>query len=100
MLAAEVTFWFIIQTTASTLHTHGITNIQTADQAAPALEPLVRGLPYAGQIAKVIFALGVIGTGLLAVPVLAGSPPTASPRPSAGARASRRSSATRAASTA
>ena len=73
MVAAEITFWFIIQTTAGTLHAHGITTIQTAAQAAQALEPFARGLPYAGQIAKVVFALGVIGTGLLAVPVLAGS---------------------------
>ena len=73
MLAAAITFWFIIQTTAGTLHTNGITSIQTAAQAAQALEPFARGLPYAGQIAKVVFALGVIGTGLLAVPVLAGS---------------------------
>jgi Mn2+/Fe2+ NRAMP family transporter len=42
-------------------------------KAAKALEPLVKSLPYAGQISKAIFALGIIITGLLAVPVLAGS---------------------------
>jgi hypothetical protein len=47
--------------------------LQSADQAAKALEPLVKSLPYAGQISKAIFALGIIITGLLAVPVLAGS---------------------------
>ena len=73
MLAATITFWFIIQTTAGTLHAHGVTNIQTAAEAAKALEPFARGLPYAGQIAKAVFALGIVGTGLLAVPVLAGS---------------------------
>ncbi len=73
MLAAEITFWFIIQTTAGTLHVHNITNIQTAAQAAVALEPFVQGLPHAGFIARTIFALGIVGTGLLAVPVLAGS---------------------------
>ncbi|HEU0025918.1 MAG TPA: divalent metal cation transporter [Ktedonobacterales bacterium] len=73
MLAATITFWFIIQTTAGTLHTHGVTNIQTAAEAAKALEPFARGLPFAGQIAKAVFALGIVGTGLLAVPVLAGS---------------------------
>lgn len=73
MLAAEITFWFIIQTTAGSLHAHNITNIQTAAQAAQALQPLAHGLPYAGLIAKTIFVLGVVGTGLLAVPVLAGS---------------------------
>jgi NRAMP (natural resistance-associated macrophage protein)-like metal ion transporter len=57
----------IVITTAATLHAHGITNIQTSAQAALALKPL------AGPFAFVIFALGIIGTGLLAVPVLAGS---------------------------
>lgn len=57
----------IILTTATTLATHGITNIQTSAQAAEALRPL------AGEFAFVLFALGIIGTGLLAVPVLAGA---------------------------
>ncbi len=73
MLAANATFWFIVVTTSSTLHAHGITNIVTAAQAAQALEPLVHGFPHAGTLAEAIFALGVVGTGLLAVPVLAGS---------------------------
>ncbi|HZC06245.1 MAG TPA: divalent metal cation transporter [Ktedonobacterales bacterium] len=73
MVAAGATFWFIIQTTAGTLHVHNITTIQTAAQAAEALEPFAHGLPYAGTIARALFALGVVGTGLLAVPVLAGS---------------------------
>jgi NRAMP (natural resistance-associated macrophage protein)-like metal ion transporter len=57
----------IILTTATTLVTHGIANIQTSAQAAEALRPL------AGEFAFLLFALGIIGTGLLAVPVLAGS---------------------------
>ena len=57
----------IILTTAATLANHGVTNIQTSAQAAEALRPL------AGELAFVMFALGIIGTGLLAVPVLAGS---------------------------
>jgi NRAMP (natural resistance-associated macrophage protein)-like metal ion transporter len=57
----------IIVTTAATLHAHGKTNIETSAQAAEALRPL------AGTFAELIFALGIIGTGLLAVPVLAGS---------------------------
>lgn len=57
----------IIVTTAATLNVHGITDIQTSAQAAAALRPL------AGRFAALIFALGIIGTGLLAVPVLAGS---------------------------
>jgi len=59
--------FFIILTTALTLHNRGITDIQTSTQAAQALRPIV------GNLAFVVFSLGVIGTGLLAVPVLAGS---------------------------
>jgi NRAMP (natural resistance-associated macrophage protein)-like metal ion transporter len=59
--------FFIILTTAVTLHQRGVTDIQTSAQAAQALKPVV------GSLAFVIFSLGVIGTGLLAVPVLAGS---------------------------
>jgi len=58
---------FIIITTAATLNAHGITDIATSEQAAEALRPI------AGPFAFVVFALGIIGTGLLAVPVLAGS---------------------------
>ena len=57
----------IVYATASTLHIHGITTIETSAQAAEALKPI------AGRFASWLFALGVIGTGLLAVPVLAGS---------------------------
>jgi NRAMP (natural resistance-associated macrophage protein)-like metal ion transporter len=57
----------IIFTTATVLHSHGVTNVQTSAQAAQALKPL------AGPFAEVLFALGIIGTGLLAIPVLAGS---------------------------
>lgn len=57
----------IIITTASTLHLKGITDIQSSSQAAQALKPV------AGAFAELIFALGIIGTGLLAIPVLAGS---------------------------
>jgi NRAMP (natural resistance-associated macrophage protein)-like metal ion transporter len=58
---------FIVLTAAATLHAHGDTDIQTSAQAAEALRPL------AGRFAFTIFALGIIGTGLLALPVLAGS---------------------------
>ena len=58
---------FIMLTTAATLNAHGVTDIQTASQAAEALRPI------AGRFAFTIFALGIVGTGLLAVPVLAGS---------------------------
>jgi NRAMP (natural resistance-associated macrophage protein)-like metal ion transporter len=59
--------FFIIMTTALTLHAHGVTSITTTAQAASALKPI------AGPLAFALFALGVIGTGMLAVPVLAGS---------------------------
>lgn len=58
---------FIILATTATLHAHGVTNIETTTQAASALKPI------AGNIAFLLFALGIIGTGLLALPVLAGS---------------------------
>ena len=58
---------FIMLTTAATLNAHGHTDIQTSAQAAEALRPI------AGKFAFVIFALGIVGTGLLALPVLAGS---------------------------
>ncbi|WP_414474372.1 NRAMP family divalent metal transporter [Microvirga sp. M2] len=57
----------IMITAAATLHAHGVTNVETSAQAAEALRPI------AGAAAETIFALGVIGTGLMAVPVLAGS---------------------------
>ena len=58
---------FIVLTTAITLHAHGISDVQTSAQAAEALRPVV------GSWAFTIFSIGIIGTGLLAVPVLAGS---------------------------
>jgi NRAMP (natural resistance-associated macrophage protein)-like metal ion transporter len=64
---SNVVAFFIILTTAVTLHAHGVKNIATAAQAATALRPL------AGKFAFSLFSLGIIGTGLLAVPVLAGS---------------------------
>ncbi|MFA9218450.1 MAG: divalent metal cation transporter [Sphingomonadaceae bacterium] len=59
--------FFIMLTTAVTLHQHGIDTIETSAQAAAALRPL------AGDFAFLLFSAGIIGTGLLAVPVLAGS---------------------------
>ena len=67
MFFSNLIMFFIISVSAGTLFAHGITNIQTADQAALALEP------FAGKWAYLLFALGIIGTGMLAVPVLAGS---------------------------
>ncbi|HXX98682.1 MAG TPA: divalent metal cation transporter [Candidatus Bathyarchaeia archaeon] len=71
MALSQLVMWAIIVTTAGSLYSHGITDIQTADQAAKSLQPLVKTFPAAGEISKSIFALGVIGTGLIAIPVLA-----------------------------
>lgn len=67
MAMANVGFYFVVLTAAATLHAAGTTDVQTAAQAAEALKPL------AGRASSLVFAIGIIGTGLLAVPVLAGS---------------------------
>lgn len=67
MFVSQIIMFFIILTAGATLHVSGITDVQTADQAATALRPL------AGPLAYWLFAFGIIGTGMLAVPVLAGS---------------------------
>jgi NRAMP (natural resistance-associated macrophage protein)-like metal ion transporter len=67
MAFSNLVAFFIILSSAVTLHAHGITEIQTSSQAAEALRPL------AGRLTFILFAVGIIGTGLLAVPVLAGS---------------------------
>jgi NRAMP (natural resistance-associated macrophage protein)-like metal ion transporter len=67
MAFSNLVMYFIILTSAAVLHAHGKTDIQTAEQAAAALEPL------AGPFAFIVFSVGMIGTGLLAIPILAGS---------------------------
>lgn len=67
MILANLVFFFIIVTTAQVLFKNGVTSIESAEQAALALRPL------AGDSAYLLFALGIIGTGLLAVPILAGA---------------------------
>jgi Mn2+/Fe2+ NRAMP family transporter len=67
MAFSNIVMFAIITATAETLHVHNVDNIQSAAQAANSLKPL------AGHFASVIFALGFIGSGLLAVPVLAAS---------------------------
>jgi NRAMP (natural resistance-associated macrophage protein)-like metal ion transporter len=67
MVVSNLVAFFIIVTTAATLHASGVTNVQTAQQAAEALRPV------AGNLTFVLFSIGIIGTGMLAVPVLAGS---------------------------
>jgi Mn2+/Fe2+ NRAMP family transporter len=67
MFFSNLVMYFIILTTAATLHAHGQTHIATAREAAEALRPL------AGNGAYWLFTLGLVGTGMLGVPVLAGS---------------------------
>jgi len=67
MILANVVFFFIVLTTAQVFFKNGVNSIETAEQAALALRPL------AGDYAYFLFAAGIIGTGLLAVPILAGS---------------------------
>ena len=73
MLFSQATTWFIIITAATVLHTAHVTTINTAADAARALEPLVRTFPHSGEIAQGLFALGIVSLGMLAIPVLAGS---------------------------
>jgi Mn2+/Fe2+ NRAMP family transporter len=67
MIYSNIVAFFIVLTTAATLNANNVTDIQTAADAANALRPI------AGDFAFALFALGIIGTGLLAIPVLAGS---------------------------
>ncbi|WP_409187835.1 divalent metal cation transporter [Bradyrhizobium sp. RDM4] len=64
MLFSNAVMYFIMMSTGATLHAHGQTNIETAAQAAEALRPL------AGEGASVLFTVGIIGVGFLAVPVM------------------------------
>lgn len=73
MVFSEIATWSIIVVAATVLHQNGITNVNSAADAAKALEPLVQTFPNAGFLAKLIFATGIIGLGMLGIPVLSGS---------------------------
>jgi len=73
MIISEITTWCILVVTGTVLHNSGVTDIQTSADAAKALEPLVHSFPYAGYLSKLIFSVGIIGLGFLAVPILSGS---------------------------
>lgn len=73
MIISEITTWCILLVAGTVLHNSGVKDVNTAADAAKALEPLVHTFPNAGFLAKLIFAIGIIGLGLLAVPVLSGS---------------------------
>ncbi len=73
MIISEITTWCILVVTGTVLHNSGVTDIQTSADAAKALEPLVHSFPHAGYLSKLIFSVGIIGLGFLAVPILSGS---------------------------
>src|SRR6202012_2301181 len=73
MIISEFTTWCILLVGATVLHKSGVKDLKTAADAAKALEPLVHSFPNAGFLAKLIFSIGIIGLGLLTVPVLSGS---------------------------
>ena len=73
MFFSQIAAWSILVVAATVLHGNGITNVSTAADAARALEPLVQTFANAGFLAKLIFAAGIIGLGLLAIPVLSAS---------------------------
>ena len=73
MVFSEIATWSIIVVAATVLHQNGITDVATAADAAKVLEPLVHTFPHSGLLAKMIFAFGIIGLGLLGIPVLSGS---------------------------
>lgn len=73
MISSEITTWSILVVTATVLHSRGVTNIETAADAAKALEPLVQSFHNSGYLAKLIFSMGIITLGFISVPILAGS---------------------------
>jgi Mn2+/Fe2+ NRAMP family transporter len=73
MVSSQIAAWCVIVVGATVLHHNGVTHISSAAQAAKALEPLVKTFPHSGFLAELIFAIGIIGVGFLAVPVFSGS---------------------------
>lgn len=73
MIISEITTWCILLVGGTVLHQSGVKDVKTAADAAKALEPLVHSFPNAGFLSKLIFSIGIIGLGFLAVPVLSGS---------------------------
>lgn len=73
MVISEITTWSIMVVAGTILFNSGLRDINTAADAAKALEPLVQSFPHSGYLSKLIFSIGIIGLGLLAVPVLSGS---------------------------
>jgi len=73
MIISEISTWSILVVAGTVLHNSGVTDIKTAADAAKAIEPLVHSFPHSGYLSKLIFSIGIIGLGFLAVPVLSGS---------------------------
>jgi NRAMP (natural resistance-associated macrophage protein)-like metal ion transporter len=73
MIFSEFATWSIIVVAATVLNQNGIINISSAAEAAKALEPLVQTFPNSGFLSKLIFATGIMGLGLLSIPILSGS---------------------------
>lgn len=73
MIFSEFATWSIIVVAATVLHNSGVHDVKTAADAAKAIEPLVHSFPNAGFLSKLIFSIGIIGLGMLAIPVLSGS---------------------------
>ena len=73
MVFSEIATWSIIVVAATVLHQNGVTEVTSAAEAAKALEPLVQTFPNSGFLSKLIFATGIMGLGLLSIPILSGS---------------------------
>ncbi|ASU35615.1 NRAMP family divalent metal transporter [Mucilaginibacter xinganensis] len=73
MIFSEFATWCIIVVGATVLHNSGVHDVKTAADAAKAIEPLVHSFPHAGFLSKLIFSIGIMGLGMLAIPVLSGS---------------------------
>jgi NRAMP (natural resistance-associated macrophage protein)-like metal ion transporter len=73
MIFSEFATWSIIVVAATVLNQKGITYVTSAAEAAKALEPLVQTFPHSGFLSKLIFAVGIMGLGLLSIPILSGS---------------------------
>ncbi len=73
MFFSQIATWSIIVVAGTVLNAHGVIDIKTSADAAKALEPLVQSFPHAGYLSQLLFSVGIVGLGLLAVPVLAAS---------------------------
>jgi Mn2+/Fe2+ NRAMP family transporter len=73
MLVSQIVTWSIIVVGAAVLYQHNVHDVKNATDAAKLIEPLVQSFPNAGFVAKLIFAIGIVGLGIVAVPILGGS---------------------------